>query len=115
MIKTDQLELIGQFAVDSGQAMVGDPCYLDEWQPWSYGEDVPFEEHKNRAGEYSYLGACNATLGKGFGELGSASSVVFSTGYGDGLYPVYAHINEDGRVGLVVIDFTGEYLDDTDL
>ena len=21
----------GSFAVDSGQAMVGDPCYLDEW------------------------------------------------------------------------------------
>jgi hypothetical protein len=37
------------------------------------------------------------------------NAVAFSTGYGDGLYPVYADITEDGRVGMVVIDFTGEY------
>ena len=29
MISVDNLTLIGEFAVDSGQAMVGDPCYLD--------------------------------------------------------------------------------------
>jgi hypothetical protein len=111
MIQTDKLTLIGQFAVDSGQAMIGDPCYLDEWKPWERESGIPFEEHKNRAGEYSYLGSCEATIEKGFGELGVASSVVFSTGYGDGLYPVYAHINEDGRIGMVVVDFTGDYLD----
>jgi hypothetical protein len=110
-MKTDKLTLIGQFAVDSGQAMIGDPCYLDEWQNWDRESGIPFEDHKNRAGEYSYLGSCEATIGKGFGELGLASSVVFSTGYGDGLYPVYAHINEDGRIGMVVVDFTGDYLD----
>ena len=108
MIKVDNLQLIGEFSVDSGQAMVGDPCYLDEWKPWD-SEAVKFEEHKNKTGEYGYLGACEATIGKGFGQLGGQSAVAFSTGYGDGLYPVYAHINEDGRVGLIVIDFTGEY------
>ena len=112
MLKTDKLTLIGQFAVDSGQAMVGDPCYLDEWKPWDLDSGIPFDEHTKSAGEYSYLGACEATINRGFGELGVSSSVVFSTGYGDGLYPVYAHINEDGRVGMVVIDFTGDYLDD---
>lgn len=111
MLKTDKLTLIGQFSVDSGQAMVGDPCYLDEWQPWN-SEEHNFEDHPQHKGEYGYLGACNATLEKGFGQLGMASAVAFSTGYGDGLYPVYAHINEDGRIGMVVIDFTGEYLDD---
>ncbi|MFN7322975.1 MAG: DUF4241 domain-containing protein, partial [bacterium] len=100
--------LIGEVAVASGQAMGGDPCNLDDWKPWD-SETVKFEEHKNKAGEYGYLGACEATIGKGFGQLGGASAVAFSTGYGDGLYPVYAHINEDGRVGLIVIDFTGEY------
>jgi hypothetical protein len=52
-----------------------------------------------KVGEYGYLGACNATLGKGFGQLGGQNAVAFSTGYGDGLYPVYADITEDGRVG----------------
>jgi hypothetical protein len=107
MIKADNLQLIGQFAVDSGQAIVGDPCYLEDWKPWNSEEDN-FEDHVNKVGEYGYLGACNATLGKGFGQLGN-KAVAFSTGYGDGLYPVYANINEDGRVGLIVIDFTGEY------
>jgi len=109
MIKASELTLIGQFGVDSGQAMVGDPCYLTEWQNWDNDSGIPFEDHNNRVGEYSYLGACNATINKGFGELGMATAVAFSTGYGDGVYPVYANFNEDGRIGLVVIDFTGEY------
>jgi hypothetical protein len=107
MIAVDNLTLIGEFAVDSGQAIVGDPCYLEDWKPWNSEVDN-FEDHVNKVGEYGYLGACNATLGKGFGQLGT-SAVAFSTGYGDGLYPVYAHITDDGRVGMVVIDFTGEY------
>jgi hypothetical protein len=100
----ENFTLIGEFSVDSGQAMVGDPCYLDEWKNWDSEVDN-FESHANKAGEYGYLGAANATLGKGFGQLGGNSAVVFSTGYGDGLYPVYANINEDGRITKVVILF----------
>ena len=32
MIAVDNLTLIGEFAVDSGQAIVGDPCYLEDWK-----------------------------------------------------------------------------------
>jgi hypothetical protein len=119
MTETENLTLIGQFFVDSGQAMIGDPCYLDEWKHWDSGSDIPFEEHENRNGEYGYLGAANATLSKnGYGVLGTGviegtgitgtnagSAVVFSTGYGDGVYPVYADIDEDGRVARIVIEF----------
>jgi hypothetical protein len=108
MLKVDNLQLIGQFTVDSGQAMVGDPCYLDSWKQWN-SEETNFEDYPQHKGEYGYLGSCEATIKKGFGELGNNTAVAFSTGYGDGIYPVYANINEDGRVGLVVIDFTGEY------
>lgn len=104
MISTRNMTLIGRFAVDSGQAIVGDPCYLDEWEPWNDKVDK-FDEHVNKAGEYGYLGACGVTLDKGYGELGTASAVAFSTGYGDGLYPVYAEINEDGRIVKVTIVF----------
>lgn len=99
----------GSFAVDSGQAMVGDPCYLDGWEPWENGTTF---DHEAKKGEYSYLGACGTTLADGFGQLGNASAVVFSTGYGDGLYPVYVKLNDDGRVGMVVIDFDGELDED---
>lgn len=105
MIK-ESMTLIGEFAVDSGQAIVGDPCYLEDWKPWN-SEIDNFEDHVNKVGEYGYLGACNATLEKGFGQLGT-SAVAFSTGYGDGLYPVYASINSEGRITKVVIVFDEE-------
>ena len=99
----------GSFAVDSGQAIVGDPCYLNDWKTWEDG--TPFDHEVNK-GEYGYLGACGVTIADTYGELGSASAVAFSTGYGDGLYPVYVKLNDDGRVGMVVIDFDGELDED---
>ena len=106
-METKEMTLIGQFSVDSGQAMVGDPCYLDEWELWNNNTEE-FENHVNHVGKYSYLGACNATLDKGYGMLGMASGVVFSTGYGDGVYPVYAEFDEDGRVARIVIEFISD-------
>lgn len=102
----NEMTLIGHFAVDSGQAMVGDPCYLDEWEPWN-DDAEKFDEYPKHKGRYSYLGACEATLTRNYGELGN-SAVVFSTGYGDGLYPVYAEIDENNRVARIVIDFVGD-------
>ena len=107
-VMTD-LKYIGSFAVDSGQAMVGDPCYLDGWEPWD-STTTKFEEHMNKGGEYGYLGACNSTLTGSYGTLGAASSVVFSTG-GDGLYPVYAKF-DGGNISMIVIDFNGELGED---
>ena len=98
----NNLTYIGSFAVDSGQAIIGDPCYLDDWQDWKDGEPFDHEKHK---GEYGYLGACGVTLDEGFGELGTASAVAFTTGYGDGLYPVYAQINGEGRIVRIVVEF----------
>ena len=94
----------GSFAVDSGQAMVGDPCYLDEWDT-NKNEEWNIEGKK---GQYSYHGASATTIEHSYGELGVANAVVFSTGYGDGVYPVYVKLNDDGRVAMVVIDFEGD-------
>jgi hypothetical protein len=106
-MNTKAMTFIGSFAVDSGQAMVGDPCYLDEWEPWNRKAEE-FDKYVEKAGEYGYLGACGAISNEGYGVLGNASAVVFSTGYGDGYYPVYAEFNEDGRIAKVVIEFIGE-------
>lgn len=107
----EQLTYAGSFGVDSGQAMIGDPCYLDSFEHWPVGTEF---NHEEKAGEYGYLGACGVTLREGFGELGSGQAVAFSTGYGDGVYPVYVKLNDEGRVVMAVIDFNGELEDESD-
>ena len=94
----------GSFSVDSGQAMIGDPCYLDDYN--TNKDDV--WEIEGKEGEYSYHGASATTINSNYGELGISQAVVFSTGYGDGIYPVYVKLNEDGRIVMAVIDFEGE-------
>ena len=62
-------------------------------------------EFMNTSKDYSYNGACSATLSeKQGGELGDGTGVAVSTGYGDGTYNVYAK-KENGRVKQVVIKF----------
>ena len=107
-IVIDELTFVGSFSVDSGQAMVGDPCYLDQWKT-NEGEEWNLE---GKVGDYSYQGASATTLASNAGELGIATAIVFNTGYGDGLYPVYVKYNEDGRVVKVVIDFEGDLDED---
>lgn len=104
MIDTAKMTYIGNFTVDSGQAMIGDPCYLNDWDT-NTNEDWNLEGKEN---EYSYFGASATTLKNSYGELGNSSAVVFSTGYGDGVYPVYAEIDEDGRVAKIVVNFIGD-------
>lgn len=106
-VKKDELVHIGNFGVDSGQVLITDPCYLDKWENWDDREE-PFDNHNNKRGEYGYLGACGVTLTEGHGPLSGFLGVVSTTGWGDGLYPVYAKIGEDDRVAMLVIDFFGE-------
>ena len=106
----DGLVLAGSIAIDSGQAMVGDPCYLDEWDT-NKGDEWNLE---GKVGQYSYQGASATTLANSYGELGFATAVVFNTGYGDGLYPVYVQMNDEGRVSKIVIDFEGDLDEEQD-
>jgi hypothetical protein len=103
-IRIDSFLLAGYFTVDSGQAMVGDPAYLDDW-------DTNENDEWNldgKEGQYSYHGATAITVPNSYGELGHAKAVVFSTGRGDGMYPVYVEIDEDDKVSKVLIDFMGD-------
>ncbi len=95
------LEYAGSISVDSGQAIVGDPCYLSDYDP-NTKEEWNLE---GKEGQYSYQGISATTIASNFGSIGDGLAVAFSTGYGDGSYPVYVKTNSDGRVSMVVIDF----------
>jgi hypothetical protein len=110
-------QLIGYVAVDSGQILITDPGYLNGWGKEGFGEAG--------VSHYSYGGACSTTLtDKQAGQLNFAAGhagagVVSSTGYGDGMYPVYAHFEETegwgkrvARLEIVFIDDADEDLDD---
>jgi hypothetical protein len=104
------LEFAGRFAANSGQAIVGDPSYLIDWDTSINDDDMSDKV----IGEYSYTGVSATTIKNTFGTVGIHKAVAFSTGYGDGLYPVYVKLNEHGRVSMVVIDFEENIENDED-
>tara|TARA_R110001583_G_scaffold182253_1_gene339937 strand:+ start:225 stop:683 length:459 start_codon:yes stop_codon:yes gene_type:complete len=100
--------LAGHCPVDSGQIMITDPCYLDEWIANEHEDEVNFHE-------FSYNTACHLTSKIDFSELpelqwrNGGLAVVSSTGYGDGHYPVWAKIcRETNRVMELKIIFMEE-------
>jgi hypothetical protein len=97
--ETSERILIGHIGVDSGQVMIGDPCYLDKFNndDWDGKRAKPDQEDF----DFSYAGACQASL-VGGGPLGKFLSVVSSTAYGDGIYPVYQVIKNGELHGLYV-------------
>ena len=105
---------VGQVGVDAGMVMVGDPCYLDNYGKKSSDgfEFVETEVDSQKASgkyDYSYSGACAATLSdNSAGQLGFADAVAVSSGYGDGVYPVYATYNDDGRIVKLEVVFDAD-------
>jgi hypothetical protein len=99
---------IGVCGVDSGQLLLTDSCYVDKFK------SNRFMKQGKETKEYSYDGCCQATMTKKkAGELKfkngiSGAGVCFSTGYGDGIYPVYAKYNKEGRIIAIHVLFVEE-------
>jgi hypothetical protein len=101
---------IGSVYVDSGQLMITDPCYLKRWKNDVFVDlklEAPYSNYS-----YSYDGACNATMSPDkagvlnigtSGILNAGLGIAFSSGYGDGEYPVFATYNKEGRIVKVEI------------
>jgi hypothetical protein len=72
---------IGVIGIDTGRCLIGDPCYI---------EDMPSKPRKAKSKrEWRQAWPC----------------IEVSTGWGDGIYPVYAEIDEDGSVASVTVQF----------
>ena len=98
-------ENIGSFGVDSGQVLITDPCYLDDWEGNEYNADKIKKAQESGKYPYSYSGACGGAGKKGAGRIGQGCvGIVASTGHGDGEYPVLA-LFEKGKVKELKIVF----------
>ena len=87
-------KIIGYCAVDSGQILLIDPCYVwdDDFSPNGEPTGLPYDT------------ACRITISdKRAGEV--AGGVVTGTAWGDGSYPVTAEFDSAGNVLRVTIDF----------
>jgi len=108
-------ELVGRVCVDSGQLMIIDPCYLQDWKHGDYNCDSDIEGTASN----NYEEACFKTLSeeKCGGVMGGLG-FVFSSGYGDGTYNVYVRYfkNLIGEVRIVLIndDIENEEEEETD-
>jgi hypothetical protein len=115
--KNDSWEYIGSIGVDSGQMMLSDPCYVKDF---AESDDVVglMEAIKNGSDDsYSYTGACSQSntsqqAGVLVNDIGAELGVVCSSGFGDGVYPVFVkrHTfrNNDTRVVEMKIEFVNE-------
>ena len=96
---------LGVCGVDSGQLLFIDPCYLDEW----VNNEYDGKEGKGVKPPLSYNAACHASLGdfqlKNAYGRGVPVAVCVPSGWGDGVYPVEARKDEDGRIKEVRIVF----------
>ena len=93
---------IGEIGIDAGLCWIGDPCYIvhAERTPKAVGKN--WEEFCNLLHDDDQYPMC-----KQFNyDLGHAGlGVVVSTGYGDGVYPVFAEFSDDGRIARVWVEF----------
>jgi hypothetical protein len=103
--QSNTVKRIGEIGVDAGLCWIGDPCYILHADPkpkaigndWSGFCDILQEDKQYpTAKQFAY-------------DLGHAGlGVCVSTGYGDGVYPVYAELNGEGRTAKVWVEFIAD-------
>jgi hypothetical protein len=103
MVRPNGRVKIGECAVDSGQILLIDPCYLNEWKAGDF-KGMPGEKGVSTEPENNYDETCRVTCGQDAGPVFKGLAVATESGYGDGSYPVYATF-KNGRVQSVTIKF----------
>ena len=97
---------VGQIAVDAGLCWIGDPCYVlpndasnaSQVRDWSKFCDQLITAD-GKAKDSAQFRFEHGHIGLG---------VAVSTGWGDGMYPVYVEYSEGGRIAKVEVVFIDE-------
>lgn len=96
MLRSCQMKLLGYVGVDTGRLLISDPCYLQD--------EITKEKIDAASGTFTEQRRY-AQLKYKMGHDGAG--VIVSGGFGDGTYPVYGEIADDGIVTKIIIDFEG--------
>ena len=111
MFKNEKWHYLGNVGVDSGTMMLSDPSYVSSYEKVS---DDAFMEALTKPdpkiNPYSSVGTLHQTLGENqFGgvlvnDIGAEMGAVCSTGFGDGVYPVFIKTADCGDWGTRVVE-----------
>lgn len=97
-------KLVGHVVVDSGLMMVGDPCYT---MPDDCSSDKKTHDWPTFC---AALPDDYPTIAQPFDQENAA--VVVSSGFGDGYYPVYVEISDEGEWGKRIKSITVLFIED---
>jgi hypothetical protein len=92
---------IGGVAVDSGQVMIVDPCYVTTGDNYRIICDATLSPEGGDEVDFACIGGS-----------GTACAVAHTTRYGDGVYPVYADMDKEGRILSLRIVFADDENED---
>ena len=115
--KNDSWEYIGSIGVDSGQMMLSDPSYVKDFAESDDGEKLLDSIKDGSDDSYSYIGACSQSntpqqAGVLVNDIGAELGVVCSSGFGDGLYPVFVKRHDFGDDGKRVVEMKIEFVNE---
>jgi len=89
--------IIGQVGVDSGSILISDPSYINDAFSIEGDDIYDIYPDKDRHRQISTRASKNT--------IRIPIAMTLQTGWGDGVYPVTAHYDRDGRIAKVEINF----------
>jgi hypothetical protein len=90
-------KIIGQVGVDSGSLLISDPSYINDAFSIEGDDIYNIYPDKDRHRQISTKSSKNT--------IKIPIAMTLQTGWGDGVYPVTAHYDRDGRIAKVEINF----------
>ena len=87
-------KIIGSVGVDSGSILISDPSYINDAFSIEGDDIYPDKERHKQISTQATKNTIKIPI-----------AMTLQTGWGDGVYPVTAHYNKDGRIAKVEITF----------
>ena len=109
-VTTEIIEL-GRIGVDSGTMMLCDPCYIFQDEKTKSATWSDFIDRMNLNGMDGNKKGCVLSLN----DHDFANGSVFSTGFGDGSYPVKIEVGDFGKWGKRVVSAKITFIDDEEM